>query len=463
MTIQAGITGPPTTAHQALRVWTDRPGHGPPDVRHAASGLPLGKLTIRKIPEGAATGGTGLPREVFEIAGAPANSELSVSLGGETCHVRTLPEPGEELRLLFGSCYYRRSDRGRLARAFEQLRPGDRPHVRIHGGDQLYLDAERLDASRSVLERTVAIYDEYWNDPSYGAFLRGGVSLFTADDHEYWNDYPFSVAHLRRSWSDQWRAHADAADRARRAYQSLGHPGGSDYFALELGPISLFLTDTRSRRGDGRGRGPRRLFDDAQAAALRAWSRSLDRPGVLVTAMPLFQPARKTSLFGLVTTDHNLLAYERDARTIWDAVEEAPHDIVVLGGDIHQGRLGAWQDPVRPGGPRRFELVASPLSILTWFTGRPEPEPPPRVRVGGRVRRIDHPYWGVADTDMFALLRFRPLPTGRIRARFELRAVGDPLGVPIAISDYARAPSGAIVRAPRPEGRVPCAVDVTLG
>ena len=53
---------------------------------------------------------------------------------------------------MFGSCYYLHSDRGDLLRAYRSLRESDRPHIRIHGGDQLYLDAGALDDDLGYLE-----------------------------------------------------------------------------------------------------------------------------------------------------------------------------------------------------------------------------------------------------------------------------------------------------------------------
>ncbi len=286
---------------------------------------------------------------------------------------------------MIGSCYYLPDDRGKLASAYLNLRDQDRPHVRIHCGDQLYLDAGPLPDAPTPFDRTHARYRQYWQEPSNARYLRGGATLFTPDDHDFWNDYPYRMPHLTRSSDSQWMEHASAAQTLYDAYQGLGNPEGRSWFTLDLGLVSLFVLDTRSRRGTKNRNPPERLFDPPQGQALLEWSAGLSKPGVVISAMPLFQQAAGKILFGLFTTDHNLLSFPADARNIWRAVERAPYGVMLVGGDVHHGVVTEWRTG-RSGAVRQhYEVVASPLSLLGYpVTGKREVEAAAGWAPGGR-------------------------------------------------------------------------------
>ncbi len=481
MTIQVGINGPPTTEHTWLRVWTDR-ASGLPVVRNAGDGGLVPNLTTRVValPDHLVRPPT--PRRLFEIRGWPTDRLLHVDLSGERATVLTPPGPDSELRLLLGSCFYRASPWENVGDAWDSFvreRPGDRPHIRIHCGDQLYLDPERLDNRPNEVWGTVGAYEKYWTHPGYKRFLAGGISLFTPDDHDFWNDYPYFMVHLDRSSSadngrgqKKWEAHGDAARHALEAFQTLGHPDRRSYFELDLGLVSMFVMDTRSDRGDGNRIRPKRLFDTAQREALVAWGAGLTKPGVLVSASSLFQKARSKFLFA--TSDHNLLAFPADAEAIWRTVEEAPHDIVVLAGDLHQARLNRWRTGSGARRRQRYEFVSSPLSVLTWFGGgRPNADTPPRVQVGTTIKQAERTLWGLASRDNFGLIRLRKSHiAGGVKVRFELRSTAKVLQSSgssarhwpgrVATSDYVQREDGRVVRSWPEGGRIPCTHEVEL-
>ena len=164
------------------------------------------------------------PRRVVEISGLPPDTLIRVTMGGEVCTLLTPPAPDAELRLLIGSCYYLPDDRGKLASAYDNLREQDRPHLRIHAGDQLYLDAGALPDGPTAFDRTHARYRQYWQEPSNARYLRGGLTLFTPDDHDFWNDYPYRMPHLTRS-SDV--AVDGARPRGAGTLRRLSRPGES--------------------------------------------------------------------------------------------------------------------------------------------------------------------------------------------------------------------------------------------
>jgi len=412
MTIQAGLTGPPHVPEPRVRVWSDRPGDDVAvSMARTAAPIPSAVVIPRPIPFGAVD--ERLPRRVVEVAGLPPDTLVRIAMGGEACTALTPPAPGAELRLLIGSCYYLPDDRGKLAAAYDSLRDQDRPHIRIHSGDQLYLDAGALPSAPTAFDRTHARYRQYWQDPNNSRYLRTGITLFTPDDHDFWNDYPYPMPHLTRSSDSQWMEHASAAQALYDAYQRLGNPEGRSWFSLDLGLVSLFVLDTRSRRGTKNRNPPERLFDPPQGQALLDWSAALDKPGVVISAMPLFQQAAGKILFGLFTTDHNLLSYPTDDRKIWRAVENAPYGVMVVGGDVHHGVVSEWRTGP-PGAVRQhFEVVASPLSLLGYpFTGKREAKRQPGgLQVGAELGRRDptKTYFGTS-TDHFMLVRFNQGP-----------------------------------------------------
>jgi hypothetical protein len=415
MTIQAGLTGPPHTPELRVRVWSDQPVNGV-TVRMAKTGAPIDGVTVlpRPVPP-AVAGEPSLPRTVVELVGLPPDAPVRIEMGGEACGVLTPPAPDGELRILLGSCFYQPDDHGALATACAILRDQDRPHIRLHGGDQIYLDAGALPGGSTALARTLARYGTYWGDAAHSEYLRGGITLFTPDDHDFWNDYPYSMPHLDRSWSGAWVAHARAAELAFHAFQALGNPEGRSWFSLDLGLVSLFVLDTRSRRGTEDRNPPPRLFDPDQRDALREWSATLPKPGVLLSAMPLFQKASGKVLLGLFTGDHNLLSWPEDAREIWRAVERAPFGVLVLAGDIHRGVFSEWRTGA-PGALRQhYELTTSPLRLLgyPWKPGRKAGAQPGGLQLGADLGRRDvaRTYYGTS-TDHFSLLRFTPSPLG---------------------------------------------------
>lgn len=408
MTIQAGLTGPPLVPEFRVRVWSDTPGTDI-GVTIARTGAPVpGAVVIpRPLPFGAVH--PALPRRVVEISGLPPDTLIRITMGGEACTVLTTPAADAELRVLIGSCYYLPDDRGKLASAYDNLREQDRPHLRIHAGDQLYLDAGALPDGPTAFDRTHARYRQYWQEPGNARYLRGGLTLFTPDDHDFWNDYPYRMPHLTRSGDAEWMEHARAAQALFDAYQGLGNPEGRSWFSLDLGLVSLFVLDTRSNRGTKTRNPPERLFDPPQGQALLEWSATLNKPGVVVSAMPLFQPAAGKILFGLFTTDHNLLSFPSDARKIWRAVEEAPFGVMMVAGDVHHGVVTEWRTG-SPGAVRQhYEVVASPLSLLGWpLAGKREAKRQPGgLQLGENLGRRDPAKTSFGtSTDHFALLRF---------------------------------------------------------
>ncbi len=348
------------------RVWISG-ARGPAPSAYHASGEPVPGVAVSEVPLPPAVRAAraAWPRRVYHLAGLPPDADLVLASGADRGRIRTLPGPRAELRILLASCFALDTDGGALWAGVRRLRAADRPHLRILCGDQIYMDVPGFPyrggsapeaAARDTRARTLA----YWTDPGYGAFLADGLTLFAPDDHEWWNDFPHPQIHLGRTWTGGSRhAWTEAGTAAFLAHQALANPDGATWFDLDLGPVSLFVADLRTRRTRADVPPEPRLMDDAQAAALAGWSRTLAKPGLLVLSQPLFQEPRAKA-FGR-TTDHNILAYPADAARIWNAVETAAHDVAVLAGDIHMGRAARW---ITPRGRELHEVVSSPMSLI---------------------------------------------------------------------------------------------------
>jgi hypothetical protein len=126
--------------------------------------------------------------------------------------------------------------------------------------------------------------------------------------------------------------------------------------------VSFFVADTRSYRT--RDDDPKaRLMLPEQWDALEAWAKNLKGPGVLVLPQPLLKS-------GGSKTDRTLVDFRESDRFggIFERAlgGENPHDILILTGDIHTGRLSSAQIVGLQG--EIYELVASPASLVTpWL------------------------------------------------------------------------------------------------
>ena len=130
----------------------------------------------------------------------------------------------------------------------------------------------------------------------------------------------------------------------------------------------MFLLDTRSSRT---------RYDIAQPHFCETgwldeainWLGQLTMPGVLVLSQPFVEePASWFQRTFHTMGDVNLPDYQLDHARLCNALFSAPHDILVVTGDIHWTRLYECQSGSRPG-RRIFELSSSPLARIPQDSG----------------------------------------------------------------------------------------------
>ena len=271
----------------------------------------------------------------------------------------SIPGVGEKPFVIgLGSCFFRNRDGGHAASSYKALyergADGARPDVTFLVGDQVYLDIGFDSLSmipKEIRQRIADDYAENWR--ALGSFLNRGATWMLPDDHEYWNDYPFydsplptllalKLDSVRRAWT---RAARDGVDNIQRT-----KPVEFINIGAEL---SVCLADLRTYRSK------HRVMPSAEFRKILDWARGLTGPGVLVVPQPLI--VEKNNL------ERNLLSWPKQYSELLQALASSGHDILLLSGDVHFGRVATVE--IGDQGGRLIEVIASPLSNLTGFNG----------------------------------------------------------------------------------------------
>jgi len=330
-------------------------------------------------------------------------------------HWRTLPQrlPNAGVSLLIGSCFWLNDDKdGFYSAAVRELVQRERPIFKVLMGDQLYVDVwpPLTDLPKSL----AAKYERYWGDDPYRELLAACPSLASCDDHEFWNDFPEPQIHIPFSRGDKAPVAAKALAELYDAYQAALNPGGKRWCSLDVAPVSFFVADTRSERTRDSAPKPA-LMSAAQWQDLETWSRTLTGPGVLVLPQPLLKA-------GGSKTDRTLVDFDEDSARLGRIFETTPHDILILTGDIHTGRLSRAEIVGRPG--EIYEFVASPAAMVTpWLPpwGHKPSKLPGRLVINHRKWTVTaHKQLTSTVDNNVGLIRIAPGRNGRVRFTLQL-------------------------------------------
>ena len=167
-----------------------------------------------------------------------------------------VPEKGRNAFTIgLGSCFYNHRDGGRAAASYKALYERGsktvRPDVTVLAGDQVYLDIGFDSLSlrgKEIRERIADDYALHWQ--ALGSMLSRGGTWMLPDDHEYWNDYPFTdsllptllalkLPHVRKHWTN---AASDGVKHVQRSPVVESFTLGDD--------LSVCLADLRSYRSE---------------------------------------------------------------------------------------------------------------------------------------------------------------------------------------------------------------------
>ena len=260
---------------------------------------------------------------------------------------------------------------------------GDSPEVQLKRLDEILktFSFERIE--RLAWSETLGRYLRYFLTGGHARALRTLPTFVTWDDHEHWNDYPWKQIHMSRE--DSWLGFDSVVDHYKAAAQACleafqlplnppSWPGSYSYCfqgpTLDGGAwpqASFCVIDDHTRRTEDRMTFISTDGKDSDMGKLRDWATSLPGPGVLVLGQPLIIKATTIRIDLLIKefiADHNPPFYEEEYRNIWEALQSARWDVLVIAGDVHHSRLiqvktGTILDSSIPEGAV-WEYVTSP-------------------------------------------------------------------------------------------------------
>lgn len=266
------------------------------------------------------------------------------------------------LNIAIGSCFSEQYDGGAVSHSYQALYnkqlPEISPHFTFLLGDQVYLDVgmDSLSVkSREIRQRIASDYEQHWF--ALRGIFQHGATWFLADDHEFWNNYPFYsglnpyLQTLRlESVRNVWRQTArDGVNNIQNVKPVRFINVGED--------LSFCLADFRTKRT------AKKLLQPEYFDVILDWIAQLKSPGVLVISQPVFDS---------VGDEDMKLPNYKQYKKLLKAFQHADHDVLVLAGDLHMGRIASFQFN-KPGtkdepGRTLHEVVASPLSNLSGPT-----------------------------------------------------------------------------------------------
>lgn len=318
-------------------------------------------------------------RSIF-LKDLPGNSRFTVKARNTRGEFKTLPEKlpalGERpLNLMLSSCFYYNNDKtGEAGRAFKSIPDIFKPDLKIMCGDQVYLDVAdghflqlrpvRFDNPPQIAKNYLYKYINTWTQKiGFGSILAAGATYFTADDHEFWNNYPNPTPLILNTYDHGYRKTLkDISVNLYNVFQSYDAAATGHRRVIELGDISIFIADTRVFREEGDDR----FMSDEDFDALLEWINGLSTPGVLVTGQPLFQ---KPSGYISKNLGDRAMANYGQYKELVRSLFSLKNSVVVLTGDVHYGRISSCILSYGELPVELVEIVSSPTSLVSSLVG----------------------------------------------------------------------------------------------
>lgn len=270
-----------------------------------------------------------------------------------------------------GSCFYEEFDGGSVGTSFETLAKADdfpyKAHIKFLTGDQVYLDIGWDSLSlipKEVRERIANDYAIHWQ--ALRGVLRNGGTWFLSDDHEFWNNYP-----LIQGWSPFIQALKIPS--IKKAWLGTAKDGVNNI--QRVSPVRIFsisdevsfcIADLRAYRSK------EHVMPENNLNSILNWLRALTCPGILVLSQPLMEEISGDD-------DRNFVYYKRQYKKVIKAIYDADHDVMVLSGDVHHGRISKVEFTDRRN--KLVEVVSSPMSNLSGLSSIATSEITPETRL----------------------------------------------------------------------------------
>jgi hypothetical protein len=384
------VPGAPLEGGRGWRIWYSRPGRDvfrPGQIDVSRNGRPE-PISVDDPPWTLFDPVEGLDRRMgvltVELAEPHPGDEYELHIpelgSSQPVRWRTLPDSIDGgLTFLLSSCFWLPNDKeGAYGAGVRELTKLTSPAFKLLIGDQLYQDYPfNWFMPGSAFSLYAGRYEQYWGNSAYQEVLRATPNYFLCDDHEFWNDFPEAQIQLGRTWDDDSRARCEHAARTLYwLYQQVVNPNQATFYRFDIGCVSFFVADSRSKRTKFDIDSPH-FFGDDQWQALTTWAEELSGPGVLVLGQPLFQREGDWK-------DHSLSNFSEDYGRLCGLLEEVltgaegkRHDVLILTGDIHNGRYTVATVAGLTAPPNVHEFVASPASRVGPYLKQPTPQKPP--------------------------------------------------------------------------------------
>jgi hypothetical protein len=348
-------------------------------------GVFISRTRLKPIRDGMADG-AGRPlnrRCIVAVRNLPPATWVKVEIkcGSELQTVvgKTLPERlpavmDGEFNILLSSCYSRPDDHVGVGSIVSRIKL--RPDMTLLLGDQVYGDLPLWrnvpSGARGIARR---IGDKYRDNfaPHEGsgglkAVLSSAPVACVADDHEYWNNYPFPQAQIPATWLKADRLRWTRAAQALYAnYQLDTMPGAVRRFRLD--PLRVIILDTRTHRDDQFCN----VLSPAGLREFRLWveellvERGAGRPafGMVVSGQALMVEAERSQLKSKFV-DAELANYGQVKDEIipaFDRLTCAGIPLIYVTGDVHWSRVATARN-VRTNRQALYEVIASPSCLI---------------------------------------------------------------------------------------------------
>jgi phosphodiesterase/alkaline phosphatase D-like protein len=336
------------------------------DCVMGAGGKPLNHRAILQVPDLQ----PGMPYRVSIISGDERFTLSTHTLPNE------LPQKLDgTFNILLCSCYSQPEDAaGLLGTVVSQIML--RPHLTLMMGDQIYGDlpiSENLPEDAAGVARKIGM--KYFRNWTSSQLASGGLApvltrapvICVADDHEYWNNYPYAQTQLPKTWTKEGRAQwGDVAKALYEDYELAGSAGGVQ--RLDIDPLKLIVVDMRSRRDDKFDQ----LIPPQTLADIKTWAADLiqakndGKPafGLLSSGQALFAaPASESERTKMDAELGNYTQFENEIMPVLDTLADAGIPVVYITGDVHWGRVSQRRDRLT-NRPMLYEVIASPSRMI---------------------------------------------------------------------------------------------------
>ena len=323
-------------------------------------------------------------RAILRIAGLEPGTSVSLEVrAGDEARVldgRALPAALPQklegtFNVLLCSCYSQPEDAsGLTGSVVSQIKL--RPDMTMMLGDQIYGDLpifEDLPGDPAGVMQTLGQkYMRNWASSELGT---GGLAqvfsrapaVCVADDHEFWNNFPFTQTQLPATWTEEGRERwREAARGLYEDYQLEGPAGGAQ--RIDIDPLKMLVVDMRTLRDEEFGR----LVPDPTVQEIARWEKALideraaNRPafGLLSSGQTLF--AAPASESKRKVADAELSNYAQfDALLVptLERLSAAGIPVIYVTGDVHWGRVAQGRD-VQSDRLMLYEVIVSPSRLI---------------------------------------------------------------------------------------------------